>query len=527
MSKVVCLATITLAAWGLLAVACEDETGFGPDGDSDSDSDGDGDSDSDADADSDADGDTDTGYTGPAIPETCAQAELATTTVGCLFYAVDLDSVNQAGPYAIAVSNVNENDTANVTVFKGDTTSGWIQQESAAVTPMSLYTFNLPDYHQQSSGLMPKGSWKIESDVPIIAYQFNPVDGSTSYLSDASMLIPVPSLSLTYDIVGWMDNTASCASDGDMRAYFTVVATEDGTVVEVEPSVAPVAGASVPASAAPFTVNMDEGDVLEVATANEGDTMSGSRVTANDGHPIAVFTGSQCPYIPANVCACDHLEEQIPGLRFWGKEFVGARLPVRSAAAETEPTRWQIYVSEDDTQVTLAATSGVTGLPFGTSNFDRGDLIEFFAAGTQAEPGDFYISADKPVGVLQYMVGASNPNAGNIGDPAMVYMSPVEQFLTRYVVLVPSTWINDAIVVTRTEGVEVILDGAPIPDTEFVEVSGSGFEVARYPVADGIHTLETGNDQYGLAVVVIGWDEYDSYAYAGGMGMGEINPIVE
>jgi hypothetical protein len=46
-------------------------------------------------------------------------------------------------------------------------------------------------------------------------------------------------------------------------------------------------------------------------------------------------------------------------------------------------------------------------------------------------------------------------------------------------------------------------------------------------VDDGIHTLESTDPDNGLAVVVVGYDTYDSYAYAGGMGMGAINPVVE
>ena len=34
-----------------------------------------------------------------------------------------------------------------------------------------------------------------------------------------------------------------------------------------------------------------------------------------------------------------------------------------------------------------------------------------------------------------------------------------------------------------------------------------------------------GNDPFG--VVVIGWDQYDSYAYVGGTGTGKINPNPE
>jgi hypothetical protein len=60
-----------------------------------------------------------------------------------------------------------------------------------------------------------------------------------------------------------------------------------------------------------------------------------------------------------------------------------------------------------------------------------------------------------------------------------------------------------------------------------VPVGDSGFEVARIPIDDGIHTLAADDAQYGLAVIVVGYDLWDSYAYAGGMGMGEINPVVE
>ena len=44
------------------------------------------------------------------------------------------------------------------------------------------------------------------------------------------------------------------------------------------------------------------------------------------------------------------------------------------------------------------------------------------------------------------MVGSENlPRAlETIGDPAMVQLSPTEQFLPRYVVLVPGTWTNDS-----------------------------------------------------------------------------------
>ena len=95
---------------------------------------------------------------------------------------------------------------------------------------------------------------------------------------------------------------------------------------------------------------------------------------------------------------------------------------------------------------------------------------------------------------MQYMIGSENADCGGVGDPAMVYTSPTEQFLPRYVVLVPDTWINDALIVTRVAGSEVLLDDVAIPDAQFIDVAGSGFEVARVIVADGIHTLRMSGD---------------------------------
>ena len=93
---------LALLAVGLIGpagfIGCESATDSNHGtGDSDSDTD----TDSDTDSDSDSDGDTDTEYTGPAIPETCAQAAQATTTVGCLFYGIDLDSHDSGRPSSL------------------------------------------------------------------------------------------------------------------------------------------------------------------------------------------------------------------------------------------------------------------------------------------------------------------------------------------------------------------------------------------------------------------------------------------
>lgn len=459
---------------------------------------------------------------GPIIPTTCDEALSGKSTVGCRFYAVDMDAHDgvETSQYAVAVANVQLMAMANVTV---ETREGGVWQTVAgpqAVGPLQLFTFNLPDRHQDDTGLRVGGSYRVTSDVPVVAYQFNPVDGSSSFLSDAAMLYPAAALDTINHVTAWKsmyDNT-----NGFQHSYATVIATVDGTMVTVNPSVVTAAGAGVPQGApgAPYQVAMQEGDVLNVAVQSIPDSMTGTKITSNADHPVAVFAGQECALIPEAVCCCDHMEEQLAGVRQWGKSFIASRMPVRNPGAP-EQTLWQIYASEDSTNVTISYDPGVTGIPSQQFVLNQGQMSEFYASGPPGEEGDFAVSADRPIAVYGYMVGSENFGS-SIGDPAMVAMAPTEQYLPRYVMLVPATWINDYAVVTRPLGAQILLDGAAIPDTSFNPVASSGFEVARVPLADGVHVFDGGMEPF--SVIIVGFDQYDSYAYLGGTGTGKINP---
>ena len=459
---------------------------------------------------------------GPIIPTTCAEAASGKSTVGCKFYAVDMDAHDsvETSQYAIGVANVQLAGMANVTI---ETKEGGVWQVvggPTAVGPLQLFTFNLPDRHQDDTGLRVGGAYRVTADVPVVAYQFNPVDGASSYLSDAAMLYPAASLDTVNHVTAWtsmMDNT-----NGFQHSYATVIATVDGTMVTIDPKTVTAGGAGVPQGApgAPFMVAMQEGDVLNVAVQSLGTSMTGTKVNSNADHPVAVFAGQECALIPAAVCCCDHMEEQLAGVRLWGKSFIAARMPVRNPGAP-EQTLWQIYAAENGTTVKINYDPGVTGIPAPQFVLNQGEMSEMFVSGPVGEEGDFEVIADKPIAVYGYMVGAQNFGS-SIGDPAMVAMAPNEQFLPRYVVLVPGTWINDIAVVTRPAGAQILLDGVAIPDASFNPVAASGFEVARVPVPDGVHVFDGGVEPF--SVIIVGYDEYDSYAYLGGTGTGKINP---
>ncbi|MDV7399614.1 hypothetical protein RZS08_49830, partial [Arthrospira platensis SPKY1] len=95
--------------------------------------------------------------------------------------------------------------------------------------------FNLPGKHINLTGINPRGAYKVVSDVPIIAYQFQPVDGVSSFTSDASLLLPVSALDQYYYVVGWGQNSF-------LRPEIQIVAAEDDTQVEIIPSTSTNAG---------------------------------------------------------------------------------------------------------------------------------------------------------------------------------------------------------------------------------------------------------------------------------------------
>ncbi len=452
----------------------------------------------------------------PIIPENCGQAATAETTVGCLFFAVDLDQAGGIGSgtefdqYAVGVSNVQTAQVAHVTVEQKLGGAWSVVEGPVTIDPLDLYAFELPDLHQDGSGVHEGGAYRVTADVPVIAYQFSPLVAAAAS-SDASMLYPVTSWDTIGQLVHW--------PSGAGLPYLTIAAAFDGTVVEVEPTVntAPGVGVTAGSPAAPITLMLDEGDVAEVMVSGPSDP-TGTVVTSNNDHPIALFAGHQCANIPNGVVACDHLEEQLSGLRLWGTSFVAARVTPRQAAPEG--SMWQIYASEDDTTVTINAPASVTGLPATPVTLNRGEKLEFMASGTMDQPGDFLVETTRPAALINYVTGLGNLSGSSQGDPAMVQLSPVEQFLPRYVVLVPSEFPEDYLVLTRPTGATITLDGAPVPDADFAS-AGGGFEVARVLVADGVHSLD-GTAPF--SVVVVGYGFANSYAYLGGASTGEINP---
>ncbi len=455
----------------------------------------------------------------------CDLAEQLDSTIGCLFFAIDTDQ-HDMGPetiqYAVALSNVHESLTATAAI---ETSSGgvWTPVWSDQVGPQQLVTVNLNDAHVDDTAIHEEGAYRVTSSIPIIAYQFNPVDGASSFLSDASLLLPVSAYDSVYRIPGWrqaVDNTGTT-----QHGSLNVVASVDGTTVVVTPSIATMSGAGVAAAGPgqPVTINLDQGDYLQIASNQDQAALAGTLIETSPATPVAVFAGHECALIPTAYCCCDHLEEQIFGIQTWGESYVAARIPHRGPPPED--CLWQIVAGNDPVTLTFEAHAEVTGLP-GTTTLGPGEVLEFWATGSTSNPGDFSVTGTDAFLLTQFMISAYASPDPNLGDPAMVQVVPVEQYLDNYVVLVPSTWQNDYMIITRPIGVSVLIGGTSIDAwpswSESAVIGNSGYEAVRLAVADGVHVLE-GGDTFG--VVVVGYDLHDSYAYPGGLNQQRINDL--
>ena len=384
----------------------------------------------------------------------------APSSYGCLFYAVDMDQndVSEDAPFGVVVSNVEAGFSSAVTVEARDA-GVWYPVLTSTVAPLTSELFTLPRREIDDSGINEGGAYRITTSVPVVAYQFNPIFGSGWYLTDASLLLPVEAWGTEYRIPGWMEQPEG---DRPQHSSLDVVAMVDGTVVTVTPACETLSGPGVAVASptAPVQVVLDEGDVLQLGSAAEGLSLAGSHVVTDASTPVAVFAGHECAYIPGDgYCCCDHLEEQILGMHTWGQEYLAARIPPR--ATTPEYAVWQFVAGNGAVTLTFDAHADVIGLP-ASSSLGAGEVASYLVSGTPADPGDFAVTGDAPFLLTQYMVCADVATEDAVGDPSMVQAIPAEQWLSEYVVLVPPTWEQDHLLLTRVQGTTVEVDGQDV-----------------------------------------------------------------
>lgn len=471
----------------------------------------------------------DAGGSAAEIPSTCGAAAGVRTNAGCEFWAVDLpNSWLPAEPFsydiaadqqfAVVVANVSVADVATVEVFEGGDTQPLL---TVTVDPLDTATLKLPersiDPTQNAKGV----AFRITSDVPITAYQFQPLDNLVPvYSNDASALLPAHVLeddyiAVTSDAIGltMYSNTSWESATYSAGAFVTAVATEDDTHVEVYPT----------AGLAPGSIDdvvLDRGETFTILSSTENLTgdpygnLSGTRVLAD--RPIAVFSGNISTLEPRGSaeCCADHVEHQMLPLVAWGASYIALPPPRPGSIVDDAPAAYRITAAFDGTQLTY-----VGGAPEGAPTaLDANETATF----TTSEPLLVRSDADHPFAVTQFLVSSgANPGGSAAGDPAMIAQPSLSQLQTRYVFLTPAGYEESIVSVYAPSGATVSIDGQEIMSwREVGDIDGSTWASARVRMQPGAHVLIA--DQH-AGIDVYGYDDYVSYAYAGGSAVERIS----
>ncbi len=439
-----------------------------------------------------------------ACLEKCVLVTFAPSSVGCSFFAIKMDNYTAADdpqpepPDSLVVGNISTSDLATVALhYRPEFDEVELMLgEPVVIEPGGVHIFELDAEPIESvSYLRVGGSYRVASDVPVVAYLHSPL--ATIQTNDASMLLPEHALRQNHIVASyypWLTNY--------YPSYFDVIAVADGTRVRWTPPVATEAGVGVPAVAAGATgeVVLDRGDTLQVVAANHVE-VSGTYVSADK--PIAVLSGSEIVNVPAGFLYADHIEEQLLPLDYWGQEYVGPRAPPRG----DERFHWRIYAGADEVTVHAAPNPG--GFPI---TLDRGQWHEFSTTTSHVFTGS------GPFMPIQYLEGKSGAGGAGTGDPSMVQMVPTAQFLDAYAFTTGLGYDVDYVQIIRAQGGAEVFVDAQLVDGWFAV---GNYEVADVELDEGGHVARS-EGRFGI--INIGYTNSTSYAYPGGLRLAEINP---
>lgn len=488
----------------------------------------------------------------------CEAAAQDRSYEGCEFYGVDLDNAALGGgndassqQYAIVVSNPSNLATevwveVSDSAFEDGPAAREIDRET--LLPGDLWTFNLPRREVDGSSsnqecdeeLLCPGSevcvcgggrppcfcrvseestgrndgthsalssqaYRVRSTLPIIAYQFNPLDNVNVFSNDASLLLPSTAVGRNYTVVGWPQTIAdadcdpldpACADidfntrvdDEDLRAFLTVVGTGENTEVSV--TLGARAGRvwrpgtdALMFSGDEYTVTLGEFDVLNLETDGLNNDFTGTQVAASQ--EVSVFIGGEASDAPrfdtyaTRQCCADHLEDQLFSNSTLGSRFIIARMPPRTVAlnnAFRDPIRDSVAEVNEPEWIRIQAISiGVTTVTTTLPPPDDRFTLELGESIILRADQDFTMTAlgGRPIAVLQVLPSQNAlgiPRRYPGGDPAIVTVPPREQYRRDYVFLTPNRYAFDFVVITADATADVLLDGEP-PDPRRCTIS--------------------------------------------------------
>ena len=203
---------------------------------------------------------------------------------------------------------------------------------------------------------------------------------------------------------------------GTLKSHFVIIATEESTNVSITLKTAS------PGNVTFSNLTFTNGDIINI-TLNRLQTfyvylitndLSGSLIESNK--PIAVFSGTDCAFIPKNVGVCNIIESQMTPVSQWGKNYI---------VPNTYPGQChvRIFAFYNASHISINAKFNLSS----NITINSGDFWETTLYGSQAQP--LVISSDTVVSVVLYGAWSEGSNKYN-SNPFMLVVPEIRQYST-------------------------------------------------------------------------------------------------
>ena len=335
---------------------------------------------------------------------------------------------------------------------------------------------------------------------------------------------------------------SSTVPQNNRLSMFVAVICEDNTTLNVASTTArsgdvTLGNSFVPGNRPlPITAGGIDSSPLSLYTTFHAESnpydLTGFRVSSTN--PIGFMAGHACGQIPVESGTCDHMIEQIPPSYTWGYNFISSPLMARISGYVIK-----IIPRYSGTTVTRVCNgvSEMQDIPFYGLEIDiSGQVYCCFRT-------------SRPSAVVQFSKGQSvddalNSPVENVGDPAMVWLAPVGQFVNYVIFYTGFTSVFTSQGFTFGEFANVIvpadsfnpqmirLDGNLLQTNEmewteiFCPMNNSivcayGRSVALTG-SEGKHNITHDNPSGRLTAVVYGWADQKGYMYPAGFALDPI-----
>jgi len=423
------------------------------------------------------------------------------STEGKEFWFGFMQGRNNSGNKYLEIT-VTARETANFNIYIGKNTTAFY---TGLVQANRSVQVRIPKELAEPTGseTIQNMGIRLVTDLPVNVYALNWDSNS----ADVAVIYPVESLGTEYYAMCYEPNVNNNVNHG-RNSEFVIVAAHDTTKITITPSKVTDAGRQ---ANIPFTITLNKGELYQVQSANQRNLFGQGDLTGSyieSDKPVAFYSGSYSTTVPAvaDMSGYDHLYEQIPPVRAWGREYYAVPLLTRLA------DRYRVMASADNTKVLIGNQPPIT--------LQRGQFHEFILNNNQPSR----IFADKPVMVAQFSQSNNTDRnyTGGSGDPFMIILSPVSQskndvtFVTYVSNQIRTYYVN---VVTLTSEINNIeLDGAPIGN-QFRPFQGTKYSYAQVIIGSGTYRLRNRNPNRGFLAYVYGYGGFESYGYGVGFNL--------